>query len=95
LLADEVRGNRCLTVATGGEKQCAVLSPAAWWKDEDALLQDDDVHRTLSNPVPGADVSKIPLTLSEAFVGIGRDRQVRSLPLFPCTQANRLVHRVP
>lgn len=90
LLAGEVPGNRCLSVTLRGEKRCAVLSPAAWWKDEDALLQDDDVHRTLSGAVPGANVSKIPLTLSEAFVGIGRDRQV-SFPHPSCSSREAML----
>ncbi|GAA6026914.1 hypothetical protein JCM8097_005958 [Rhodosporidiobolus ruineniae] len=69
LLGDDVRGNRCLVVEDG---RCATISPTAWWASEDALLQDDDVHRTITAPPLPAGV---PVTLSEAFVGIGRDRQ--------------------
>ncbi|GAA5890357.1 hypothetical protein JCM6882_008805 [Rhodosporidiobolus microsporus] len=70
LLGGEVRGNRCLVV----QGECATLSPAGWWKSEDALLQDEDVHRTLSAP-PVRSGLPAPLTLSVAFVGVGRDRQ--------------------
>ncbi|GAA5865981.1 hypothetical protein JCM8547_002903 [Rhodosporidiobolus lusitaniae] len=75
LLAGEVQGNRCLTLGAGEEKRCATISPTGWWKSEDDLLQDGDVHRTLSSSPVAAAPQNLPLTLSEAFVGIGRDRQ--------------------
>ncbi|GAA5842713.1 hypothetical protein JCM11251_002330 [Rhodosporidiobolus azoricus] len=70
LLNGQVPGNRCLAV----RGECATLSPAGWWKSEDDLLQDEDVHRTLSGPPP-TNALAVPLTLSEAMVGVGRDRQ--------------------
>ncbi|BGP14008.1 hypothetical protein JCM10213_005593 [Rhodosporidiobolus nylandii] len=72
LLRGEVRGNRCLAV----EGRCLALSPLGWWRSEDELLQDEDVHRTLSLPPPPSALQRAaPLTISEAFVGVGRDRQ--------------------
>ncbi|GAA5954829.1 hypothetical protein JCM21900_005915 [Sporobolomyces salmonicolor] len=82
LVDGSVPGNRCLEA----DGRCAVVSPAGWWKSENDLLQDDDVHSTLSRPpVPlnGTAASYayarhplgLPLTISETFVGAGRDRQ--------------------
>ncbi|BGP46176.1 hypothetical protein JCM10450v2_002016 [Rhodotorula kratochvilovae] len=83
LLAGQVAGNACLRVGADGQERCAVLSPAEWWGGEDDLLRDADVHRTLSAPArarsparePASSLLSLPLTLSETFVGIGRDRQ--------------------
>ncbi|GAA6001018.1 hypothetical protein JCM10207_007376 [Rhodosporidiobolus poonsookiae] len=76
LASGEVPGNRCFAVRAG---QCAVLSPGGWWSSEEGLLQDEDVHRTLSAPPPSVRHDNgpfsLPLTLSETFVGLGRDRQ--------------------
>ncbi|GAA5872515.1 hypothetical protein JCM3774_006841 [Rhodotorula dairenensis] len=71
LLSGEIPGNTCIRSGAG----CAVLSPTGWWTDEAALLRDDDVHRTLSTPPPVRPNLTLPLTLSDTFVGIGRDRQ--------------------
>ncbi|GAA5835482.1 hypothetical protein JCM9279_004554 [Rhodotorula babjevae] len=72
-----VSGNECLRLGGGGGERCAALSPVGWWTDEQALLRDDDVHHTLSS-VPLVDPTSarvgLPLTLSETFVGVGRDR---------------------
>ncbi|GAA5970137.1 hypothetical protein JCM11641_000282 [Rhodosporidiobolus odoratus] len=75
LLAGEIQANRCLIVGSGTQQRCATLSPTGWWESEEALLQDDDVHRTLSSSPPSASASQVPLTASEVFVGIGKDRQ--------------------
>ncbi|GAA5911743.1 hypothetical protein JCM8208_005585 [Rhodotorula glutinis] len=77
LVDGEVDGNACLRVGLGAGERCAALSPVGWWSDEQALLRDDDVHRTLSK-VPLVEPTSarvgLPLTLSETFVGVGRDR---------------------
>ncbi|GAA5957668.1 hypothetical protein JCM3765_001473 [Sporobolomyces pararoseus] len=79
-----IEGNDCLRDQEGGN--CAVLSPARWWKDEQTLLNDEDVHETLSRSPSsrtGDDLvddqelerpTSLPLTLSETFVGVGFDR---------------------
>lgn len=84
LMEGEVVGLDCVRDGKGG---CAVLSPLAWWTDEEALLQDQDIHRTLSLPSPALSNRPshlldnltslaVPLTTSTTLVGIGRDRQV-------------------
>ena len=87
-----IEGNDCLRDQQ--DSNCAVLSPARWWKDEQTLLNDGDVHETLSRPPPPNGVDRLgedqevespeslPLTLSETFVGVGFDRSVRSTPFF-------------
>jgi len=75
----KIEGNDCIRIERQGENSddCAVLSPARWWKDEQSLLNDEDVHDTLSQPPSLADQAEprnLPLTLSETFVGIGTDR---------------------
>lgn len=78
LLHGEISGLSCVKEGAG---QCAVASPLRWWKDEQTLLRDGDVHATLSLPPPigtrEAETGRIPLTSSSTLVGIGRDRQVR------------------
>ncbi|GAA5929368.1 hypothetical protein JCM3775_002322 [Rhodotorula graminis] len=79
LVDGQVEGNACLRVGgpSAGEERCAALSPVGWWADEQALLRDDDVHRTLSKvPLVEPTLARVglPLTLSETFVGVGRDR---------------------
>ncbi|BGP30207.1 hypothetical protein JCM10296v2_001959 [Rhodotorula toruloides] len=75
LLAGEVEGNRCLRTKEGGSPRCAVISPVGWWNSEDELLRDDEVHRTLSLPLrPKTELRALPLTVSQTFVGVGRDR---------------------
>ncbi|BGP22941.1 proteophosphoglycan ppg4 [Rhodotorula toruloides] len=75
LLAGEVDGNRCLRTREGGSSRCAVISPVGWWNSEDELLRDEDVHRTLSSPPrPRSKSQALPLTISQTFVGVGRDR---------------------
>ncbi|GAA5905025.1 uncharacterized protein JCM6883_004942 [Sporobolomyces salmoneus] len=84
LLEGLIEGNDCLRE----EGNCAVLSPTKWWRDEQSLLGDEDVHETLSAPPPSRHGNEsivdengeferpwsLPLTLSETFVGAGRDR---------------------
>ncbi|GAA5981547.1 hypothetical protein JCM5350_004627 [Sporobolomyces pararoseus] len=84
LIQGMIEGNDCLRDQQNGN--CAVLSPARWWQDEQTLLNDGDVHETLSRPPPpngghrlGEDPElespdSLPLTLSETFVGVGFDR---------------------
>ncbi|GAA6012498.1 hypothetical protein JCM11491_004352 [Sporobolomyces phaffii] len=74
--------NDCLR-EPGLEQNCAVLSPTKWWKDEQSLLGDPDVHETLSRSTISSSASNdseslpptsLPLTLSETFVGAGFDK---------------------
>ncbi|BGO89731.1 hypothetical protein NBRC10512_004386 [Rhodotorula toruloides] len=75
LLAGEIEGNRCLRTKEDGSPRCAVISPVGWWSSEDELLRDEDVHRTLSLPPrPRTESRALPLTVSQTFVGVGRDR---------------------
>lgn len=92
LLENEVPGVTCVLSPSGAgtPARCAVLSPLGWWRDENELLQDEDVHRTLMMPpgsatstldqekAPVANGSLLPITTSNTLVGIGRDRHVRS-----------------
>lgn len=78
LLAGDVEGLGCIRDAGG--RRCAVASPAEWWESEAMLINDDDVHATLSLPPStrrtGSRPVEVPLTSSNTLVGIGRDRQV-------------------
>ncbi|GAA5931562.1 uncharacterized protein JCM15063_001502 [Sporobolomyces koalae] len=80
LVNSAIPGNECLReVDEGGRAKCAIISPTQWWSNEQSLLQDEDVHETLSRPPrhlypPATDLAKprpLPLTISEAFVGVG------------------------
>lgn len=71
LLANDIPGLTCIRSAPD---RCAVSSPTNFWPDEQALLDDDDVHRTLSLP-SHPDDSAVPLTLTNTLVGVGRDRR--------------------
>ena len=79
LRANQIKGNTCIRTGDSPTAGCAVLSPTGWWTDEAALLRDEDVHRTLSGRPPARGAITLPLTLSDTFVGIGRDRQVSIL----------------
>lgn len=79
LRANRIEGNICIRTGNSPTAGCAVLSPTGWWTDEAALLRDEDVHRTLSGRPPARGGTTLPLTLSDTFVGIGRDRQVSNL----------------
>ncbi|GAA5978080.1 hypothetical protein JCM10908_004220 [Rhodotorula pacifica] len=74
LQSGEIAGNVCIRKGSSAQAGCAVLSPTEWWTDEAALLRDEDVHRTLSSQPPSQSGITLPLTLSDTFVGIGRDR---------------------
>ncbi|KAK4058593.1 hypothetical protein OIO90_000037 [Microbotryomycetes sp. JL221] len=74
----------CVRDLTG---HCAVISPVEWWASEEELLQDQDVHKTLSEParhylkqtsassLPSSNgTARVPLTSASTLVGIGRNR---------------------
>ena len=72
LLSGSVQGLTCVRDEAG---RCAIASPASWWIDEHALLDDTDVHRTLSlsSPYSTASNHSLPLTTTNTLVGVGRD----------------------
>lgn len=89
LLDGSIPGNKCLRdPSSSSVDKCAIVSPTKWWESEQALLGDQDVHETLSNPAYSvlelqeqdnstAKAMSLPLTVSGSFVGVGFDRFVR------------------
>lgn len=88
LLEGEIEGMTCVLGprAPDGRRRCAVVSPVEWWQSEAALVDDEDVHKTLAtNPgmlqlsngtILGSTGPALPITSGNSLIGVGRDRQV-------------------
>lgn len=73
LLEGQIPGLTCIK-SRESPHACAVSSPSNFWSTETQLLDDLDVHHTLSLLTVNATLFPLPLTLSNTLVGAGRDK---------------------